>query len=438
MTTLAPFGRESAGGRETDAGGGAGHQGDPPGERLGLRPPLQLLLLEDPVLHGELVGLVDRRVGRDPLGAAHDVDGVDVELAGHPRRLLVRAEREHPDPRHEDDGRRGAPHRGGVRRGVPVVVGAVLLAVLRLQLKQPRADLLERSVRCGVEEQRAHLGAQEVVGTAGPEVHQVVRLRAGEEVEHHVAVGVVADLTAVAGGDSAQVREEGGGPALAVSLGPCGPGVVDRTERLVDRLLLQVCGRLTDDPQAPLFDLLAGRAPGGQPVTAEDRADDVRIGGQLAHRPSQLPAGPLPRHPRHRPAPDLVDQLLAVGGAGQGDDAVGVQMVDVPMVDQSVHGGVDRRRGTARSVAAVGEQPDHLVLVLDAAVDPVEADQPVTLEDREAVGRERAEVAAGALDVEQLHRVAAGRAGHGHLGRGVAAAVVGHGGVRAEPVAAVQ
>ena len=162
------------------------------------------------------------------------------------------------------------------------------------------------------------------------------------------------------------------------------------------------------------------------------RSDSSRIA------PPQLPARPLPRHPRNRAAPDLVDQLLAVGGAGQGDDAVGVQVVDVRVVDQCVHGGVDRRRGTARPVAAVGEQADHLVLVLDAAVDLVQAHQPVALEHREAVGGEGAEVAAGALDVEQLHRFAAGRAGDGHLGRGVAAAVVRDGRVRAEPVAAVQ
>ena len=154
-------------------------------------------------------------------------------------------------------------------------------------------------------------------------------------------------------------------------------------------------------------------------------------------RPSSQPGRFHGTH-ADRPAPDLVDQLLAVGGAGQGDDAVGVQMVDVCVVDQCVHGGVDRRRGTARPVAAVGEQADHLVLVLDAAVDLVQAHQPVALEHGQAVGGEGSEVAAGALDVEQLHRFAAGRAGDGHLGRGVATAVVRDGRVRAEPVTAVQ
>ena len=436
---VGPLGGERPGGREPDAGGGTRDDGDPAGERLGLRSPLQLQLLEDPVLHGELVGLVDRRVGRDALGAAHDVDGVDVELTGHPRRLLVRAEREHPDSRHEDDGRRGAAHRGGVRRGVPVVVGAVLLAVLLLEGAQPRDDLVERGVRRGVEQQRPHLGAQEVVRAAGPEVDELVGLGAREEVEHRIRVGVVADLAAVARRDAAQVREEGGGAAAAfVGLGQRGTARVDRSERLVDGPLRHVCGRLADDPQASFLDLLARRPPRGQPVTAEDGADDPLLAGQLPHRPAQLPARPLPRHPRHRAAPDLLDQLLAVGGAGQGDDAVGMQVVDVRVLDQRVHRGVDRRGGTAGPVAAVGEQPDHLVLVLDAAVDPVQAHQPVSLEHRETLGGEGAEVAAGALDVEQLHGLAAGRAGDGHLGRGVAAAVVRHGGVRPESVAAVQ
>ena len=56
--------------------------------------------------------LGDGRVGGERLGAAHHVDRVDVELAGDPRGLLVRAEAEHPDARDEDDRRVGAAHRG--------------------------------------------------------------------------------------------------------------------------------------------------------------------------------------------------------------------------------------------------------------------------------------------------------------------------------------
>ena len=59
---------------------------------------------------------------------------------------------------------------------------------------------------------------------------------------------------------------------------------------------------------------------------------------------AQLEAGASPRHPHHRVAEDLRRQLFAVGGGGDGDTGVRVQVIDVRRVHQSVHGGVDRRR----------------------------------------------------------------------------------------------
>ncbi len=151
-------------------------------------------------------------------------------------------------------------------------------------------------------------------------------------------------------------------------------------------------------------------------MTAEDGADHALPGGEVAHTPAELPAGPLPRDPGDGAAPDLLDQRRSVDGTGEGDDRVGVEMVDVGVLDEAVHGRVDRRGGAAGPVAAVGEQPDHLVLVLDPSVDAVEGHQAVAFEDGETGRGEGAEVAARALDVEQLDRLAAGRVGDGHLG----------------------
>ena len=128
---------------------GAGDQRDPGGQRLGLRHPLELGLLERPVLDAELLRLVDRRVRRQPLGAAHHVDRVDVELAGHPGGLLVLAEAEHADAGHQHDQRVGAAHRRRVRRRVPLVVGRVVLAVGLVQLAQPGDGLLDRGASAG-------------------------------------------------------------------------------------------------------------------------------------------------------------------------------------------------------------------------------------------------------------------------------------------------
>ena len=132
------LGGQSMGDGLADAGTGAGHEGDPSGERLRLRHPGELGFLERPVLDPELLGLGDRCVGRDRFGATHDVDGVDVELAGDAGGLLVRPEREHPDARHQHDRRVRAAHRRAVRGGVSLVVGAVVVPVGGVEFAQPR------------------------------------------------------------------------------------------------------------------------------------------------------------------------------------------------------------------------------------------------------------------------------------------------------------
>ena len=53
-------------------------------------------------------------------------------------------------------------------------------------------------------------------------------------------------------------------------------------------------------------------------------------------------------------------------------------------VDEAVHRGVDRRRGTALAVQAVVERRDHLVLALDAGVDVDERAHPVEPQHGEA------------------------------------------------------
>ena len=107
-------------------------------------------------------------------------------------------------------------------------------------------------------------------------------------------------------------------------------------------------------------------------------------------------------------------------------------------VDEAVHRGVDRRRGAALAVQAVVERGDHLVLALDAGVDVDERAQPVEAQHGEAGLGQRAEVAAGALDPQQLDGLAGDRVGLGALGGGVAAGVVGVPRVGAEPVASAR
>ena len=149
---------------------------------------------------------------------------------------------------------------------------------------------------------------------------------------------------------------------------------------------------------------------------------------------AELEARTSPRHPHDLVAEDRRGQLLAVRGGRDRDAGVGVQVVDVGGVHEAVHGGVDRRRGAALAVQAVVERCHHLVLALDAGVDVDERAHPVQAQDRQAGLGEGAEVTSGALDPQELDRLAGDGVGLRAGGRGVASRVVGVLGVGTEAV----
>jgi hypothetical protein len=161
-------------------------------------------------------------------------------------------------------------------------------------------------------------------------------------------------------------------------------------------------------------------------VAAEDHALEAGAGLVESLDPQrELEPGSPPWHPGHLLPEALLGQLLAVGGGGQRDDGVGVEVIDVRNPEQPVHRGVDAGRGATGTEAAEVEQLVQLVLLLLAPVHLLEASKPLHDQGRQAVGGQRAEIPAGSFDPHHLHVVAGdGILGHS-LGRGVPAAVVG-------------
>ena len=308
-----------------------------------------------------------------------------------------------------------------------------------MQLAQPRDDVLERRGRRQVEDHRPDLRPQEVVGARRAERRQPRVLGPADEVEDDLAVGVVADLRPVGRGQPADERQERGRAGVALRLGERLVAGDRRPERLGPAVLRdEALGRPDDLERARLA--LRGRvAPGGDPVAAEDRPDRLGVcPPDLGHVETELEARPAPVDPGDAIAEAAPGQRLAVGGGRERDPRIGVEVVDVGGVDEAVHRGVDRRRRAASSVEAVVERGDHLVLALDAGIDVDERAQAVEAQDGEPGLGQRAEVAAGALDPQQLDRRAGHRIDAGPLGRRVAAGVVGVARVRAEPVRALE
>ena len=429
------LGRQPLGDRLADARSGAGDEGDAPGQRARLGPTLELGLLEPPVLDAELLRLADRGVGGDRFGAAHHVDRVEIELRRHACRLLVGAVREHADAGHQHDRRVGAAHRRAVGFGVALVVGPIVLAVRRVQLAEAGDHVLQRGVARPVDDERADLGAQEVVGARRAEPGQAGERGAGEEVEHRRIVGEVAHLHPVGRRQAPQRRRQRGGAGASLGLRERLEPRHDRAERLGPPALGDERLGGADDLQRVRLALVARRAPRGDAVAAEDAPDGRRV--VALHRgdvETELEPRAPPGHPHDAVAEALLGQRLAVGGGGEGDAGVGVEVVDVVELDQAVHRRVDRRGGTAASVQAVVERLDHLVFALDARVHADERTKSVEAQHGEPGRREGAEVAARSLHPEHVDGTSGDRIVGGALGRRVAAGVVGVPRVAPEPV----
>ena len=112
-------------------------------------------------------------------------------------------------------------------------------------------------------------------------------------------------------------------------------------------------------------------------------------------------------------------------------------MVHVPEGQKGVQRRVDRGGAGIDAEGAERVAVHHLVLLLHAAVLPLQRVQAVHVERGEPVALDGPQVAAAALDPEHLHRLAGHRIVHRELGGGVAAAEVGQPQIAAQQVGAV-
>ena len=372
---------------------------------LGFGHPRELGLLERPVLDAELLGLVDRHVGADRLGAAHHVDRVDVELPRHARGLLVLAEREHPHaraPARSPGPRRGSPGCPGSRCGRSSP-GSPPGTAACSSLSRPTTSSTGASRR-QVHDQRLDLGAQEVV-RAG-------RAQLGQRGQRARGTRSPARRRSRCSGRPAACpsRPARGSPAPARPHGPGAP----RREAGVCTTSPNGCG--------PAASFAAMNASAVRTISSDrsSASSDVSPQAVMPCPPRMQPMAcgfasliaamsspswnPGRRHGTHttESPKHLRGQRLAVGGRRERDARVRVQVVHVRRVDQRVHRRVDRRRRTALAVQAVVERRDHLVLALDARVHVDQRAQPVQAQHREVLLRQRAQVTARALDPEQL------------------------------------
>ena len=155
-----------------------------------------------------------------------------------------------------------------------------------------------------------------------------------------------------------------------------------------------------------LVALLLRISPGEQAVTAQHHAVAVRT---LLHRApqhhGQFKSRALPWHPDQmmiKPAIELFHLFAAVGGSGQGDAPVRMQMVDVRERQKPVQGSVNRSRNAVLAEGAQRIHVHHLIFVLGAAIFVFQSLQLFGVKRRQPAQLDAAQVAAAALDPQDF------------------------------------
>ena len=358
MPDAAPVTRRDAGG----VGFGFGHPG-------------QFRFLQGPVFDPEFLGFLDRGVAGDALRAAHDVDRVEVILAGDPGGLLVLSVGEHADAWDQDDGRIRTSQGRGILIGVAVVVGLVILTVGGMQLLEPGDGILQGGLRRQVQDQWFDLGAQEIVRTRGAQRAEARVFGTFEEVQDDGVVGEVPQLRFVRGRQPADDRGQRGGLRPPFRFRQGGVAREFRSERIGPAVLGDVLFGLLDDPQRVGFSLLAGSAQAVVPWPPRMVPMACGLASLIAamSRPSWNQDGTTGTQATLFPKMPCVSASPSTAVA-----------IAIPRPGAVVHMAAStdrawRSRSTAwrhPSRATIIERRDHLVLTLDARVHVLQRVEP--------------------------------------------------------------
>ena len=246
----------------------------------------------------------------------------------------------------------------------------------------------------------------------------------------------MAQLAAGSGHHPAQPRHQVGGNRGAVGMRG---DPLSAERRLVRQPGVEIVGGIGDQLHRVLVAGPGAVSPADDPVAGQHHAFDTRVGRDIVtQHHAQRVARPLPAQPADLAAPDLPRRRFPARTGRQRDDGIRMDVVDMGKGQQRMQRGVDAGRAAIQVERAVRQVTHHFVVIVRAGIVLAEAQQLVLIQRREAVELHRADVPTRALDPQHLHCRAGQRIGFDQLGRGVAAAEIGHGQVRAEQVRAIQ
>ena len=108
---------------------------------------------------------------------------------------------------------------------------------------------------------------------------------------------------------------------------------------------------------------------------------------------------------------NLAGELLTIGRGGDRDPGIGMQMIHMRRIHQTMHRGINARGGAALAVQAEIERRDHLILPIHPRIHLHQGPHPIQPQHRQTGRFQRAQITAGALHPQQLHRLPGHRIG---------------------------
>ena len=315
-----------------------------------------------------------------------------------------------------------------------------MLAIFR---KRTGNILFERGhvfVRCPGHEERANLGADKVIGATGAQERKILGVLRVDKLEHVGRIAEAGDPPVLGAHLAAKIRCDLNGKLLAIAAGwhnfPAEPG-----RAFLNSVAMNELPDLVDDGKRVQVALALRLAPGEQSVAAQHDAVATGIRfDSLAHRQSQFKAGPLPWNPNQRVielAVELVHLGLAVAGRSQRNAPVRMEMIDMRKWQESMQRRIDRSGYGIAAESAKRIQPDHVVLCVDALVNPLQCQQLLLTERGKARALDASQVAAGTLHPQHFNGFAVQRVDFSQFGTGVAAGKVRNAKVGTEQVRAI-
>ena len=309
--------------------------------------------------------------------------------------------------------------------------------------------------------QRPDLGAQEMIGAGSAERGEAGEFLAAHEIQHRFAVVEMSDLEGRGGcarwkrGDwlrfgacphstrarnhPANRRHDPRSHFAAAVDGECLRG--HRAEgALAAGVLGQPQRGAIDDVERVLVTGLGRVGPGEQAMCLEHRALELRILlRELAQLQAKLVARADPGQPADFPAKYLFGQRPGIGRGRDGDERVGMHVIDVRPVDQAMQRRVDAGRARIQVESAVRVQRHQravgvLVGGLRRTVELLQRPKFLHVQRGETIQLHGAQVATRPLDPEHIDLSPGQRILFADLCRSIAATKIGNALVAAEQI----